>query len=288
MTTLTTSPVITLSDTKCTLGEGAFWHPERQSFFWCDILGHRLYEHDGTAQHAWDFDRAISACAWVDAGRLLIASEVDLILFDLATGTEERQVALEADLPGNRSNDGRADPMGGFWIGTMDYGCAPGKGAIYRLYKGELRRLVPGVGIPNAICFSPDGRTAHYADTDLGMVWRVALDADGWPLGAPEVFLDLAEDGLNPDGAVVDTEGRFWTAQWGAGRVACYGTDGALLRTVDLPATQVTCPAFGGAERRRLFVTSAAEGKPEEAEAGRTFCVDLDGVQGQAEPRVLL
>ena len=297
MTEASETGVQQLSKTRCTLGEGAFWHPVRETFFWFDILSHRLFEHDGTRQRGWQFDRAVSAAGWIDEARLIVASETDLFEFDVETGAERHLVALEADTPSNRSNDGRADPQGGFWIGTMAYDCAPGGGAIYRYYRGELRRIFDDIGISNAICFAPDAKTAYFTDTLTQKIMRVALDEAGWPVGDPSVFVDLGPEGLNPDGAVVDTQGRLWSAQWGASRVACYDPSGAFVRAVDFPGVQTSCPCFGGPSRQRLFVTTAAEGLPEDVRdakgAGFTYFVDLDGdqggvVQGQAEPRVIL
>ncbi|WP_418595421.1 SMP-30/gluconolactonase/LRE family protein [Ponticoccus sp. (in: a-proteobacteria)] len=277
-----------LSRTKCALGEGPLWHPERQTLFWFDILGHRLFEHDGTAERSWPLDRAASAAGWVDRDRLLIATETDLCLFDLATGKADSLVPLEADNPGTRSNDGRADPYGGFWIGTMGHAGEAGAGAIYRYHGGELRVLYPGISIPNATCFSPDGQFAFFTDLPTGVIQRVALDAEGWPKGTPFPWLDLSGEGLNPDGAVIDAQGNLWSAQWGAGRVACYDPEGRFLRALDLPTPQTTCPAFGGAELSRLFVTSAAEGRPaEDRLAGCTFTLE-PGLRGQAEHRVIL
>ncbi|MBW4981926.1 SMP-30/gluconolactonase/LRE family protein [Mameliella sp. CS4] len=278
----------TLSATRCTLGEGALWHPDRGSFLWFDILGHRLYEHDGQEERHWQFDRAVSAAGLVEANRLLIASERDLFLFDLDSASESRLCDLEADNPVTRSNDGRADPQGGFWIGTMGYAGEKGAGAIYRWHKGELRRLYAEVSIPNAICFAPDGGHAYFTDTPTGVIRRVALDAEGWPEGEPEDWLDLRPEGLNPDGAVTDADGNLWNAQWEASRVACYAPDGRFLRAVALPTPQTTCPAFGGADLSRLMVTSAAEGRPaEDRAAGNTFVFETDA-RGRAEPRVLV
>lgn len=282
-----TDPIL-LSDTRCTLGEGALWHPQRGSFFWFDILGFRLFEHDGRTQRHWQFDRAVSAAGWVDETHLLIASARDLFVFDLVTGVETHLSDLEADTPATRSNDGRADPMGGFWIGTMGFALEPGAGAIYRYYKGELRCLYAQISIPNAICFAPDGRLAYFTDTPTRVILRVALDAEGWPDGAAEDWLDLNAEGLNPDGAVTDAEGNFWNAQWGGSRVACYAPDGRFLRALALPTPQITCPAFGGPELTRLFVTTAAEGRPDDdLSAGQSFVFDL-GVTGRAEPCVRL
>lgn len=278
----------TLSDTRNILGEGALWHPERGTFLWFDILNHRLYEHDVSMQRHWQFDRAVSAAGWVDRDRLLIASERDLFVFDLATGTETHVIDLEAANPVTRSNDGRADPLGGFWIGTMGYNAEAGAGAIYRFYKGELRKLYPGISIPNAICFAPGGGHAYFTDTATKIIHRVTLDDEGWPMADPENWLDLNPEGLNPDGAVTDAAGNLWNAQWEASRVACYTPDGAFLRALPLPTPRITCPCFGGPDLTRLLLTSASEGLSEDdTAAGNTFVFETD-VTGRAEPQVIL
>ncbi|MFW8637263.1 SMP-30/gluconolactonase/LRE family protein [Cribrihabitans pelagius] len=272
----------------CTLGEGPLWHPEREQLFWFDILGKRLMSRDASGALEWQFGEHVSAAGWIGPGILLIASETALFRFSLADGSREDVVALEADNPVTRSNDGRADPFGGFWIGTMGKQAEPGAGAIYRFYKGELVPLVPDITISNAICFSPDGRHAYYTDTPARRILRQPLDAEGWPEGAAELFLDLSKEGLNPDGAVVDAEGCLWCAQWGASRVARYGPDGAFLSAIEFPASQMSCPAFGGPGLQTLFATSAAQGlDPAGDHDGRTFAVKT-GFTGQAEHRVLL
>ncbi|WP_142846341.1 SMP-30/gluconolactonase/LRE family protein [Telmatospirillum sp. J64-1] len=271
----------------CILGEGALWHPQRNQLFWFDILGRRLLTRDGQGvPHAWDFAEHVSAAGWVDPDRLLVASESALLLFDLREGSSEIVAALEADRPHTRSNDGRADPWGGFWIGTMGKSAEPGEGALYRWYKGRLRRLRAGLTIPNAISFSPDGHV-YFADTATGSLYRQALNAEGWPEGEAALFLDLAAEGINPDGAVVDAEGCLWNAQWGAGRVARYAPDGTFLAAYEVPAAQTSCPAFGGASCDTLFVTSAAENDETEG-AGRTWRIDGLTVCGRPEPRVVL
>jgi sugar lactone lactonase YvrE len=276
----------------CLLGEGPLWHPSLRRLFWFDIVEKRLLTQGPGGPHAWHFDRCVSAAGWIDDASLLIATETDLIRFDLGTGEARRLVAMEADNAATRSNDGRADPQGGFWIGTMGKHAEPGAGAIYRYFKGELRRLAGGITIPNAISFAPDGRSAYAADTATRTVWRIPLDTEGWPAGEWQVFLDHREAGLNPDGAVVDREGRFWCAEWGAGRVACYAPDGAFVQAFDLPAPQPSCPAFGGPDLRTLYVTTARQDMSLAAlEAaplsGQTFALDVPAT-GQAEHRVIL
>ena len=269
----------------CTLGEGAFWHPERNQPFWFDILGRRLHSLENGQPRTWQFNEYVSAAGWIDRDHLLIASASALFSFDLISGTRQDLVALEADLPENRSNDGRADPQGGFWIGTMALNGATGAGAIYRYSQGELRLLRAEVSIPNAICFSPDGSHAYFADTALHQIWRQELDAQGWPQGQAVLFLDLSAQGLHPDGAVTDAAGNLWCALWGAGQLVCYAPDGNVLHRLALTAQQPTCPAFIGADLDRLMVTSAATGLsgPED---GKTWAIDQAGLRGLPAPRV--
>jgi len=153
-----------------------------------------------------------------------------------------------------------------------------------------LRKLFGGITIPNAICFAPDGRTAYFADTPTQAIQKVALDAAGWPCAAPEVFVDLAPEGLYPDGATVDAEGNLWNAQWGAGRVACYSPQGTFLRAIAFDAPHTSCPAFGGPGFSTLYCTTALEGMSLADRAalslsGATFSADA-GTRGLAEPTV--
>jgi sugar lactone lactonase YvrE len=147
-------------ETPCELGEGPLWHPSRGQLFWFDILGRCLLTREGGRRRSWQFDEHVSAAGWVSDTQLLVASETRLLTVDLDTDRREDVAPLEADDPRTRSNDGRADPWGGFWIGTMGKQAEPGLGAIYRLYRGELRRMFHPVTIPNAICFAPDRASA--------------------------------------------------------------------------------------------------------------------------------
>ena len=280
--------VTVFDDRPCALGEGPLWHPVRKQLFWFDILGKRLMSRTDKGSLEWQFDKHVSAAGWVDADRLLIATETALICFDLVTGASHELVHLEADNPVTRSNDGRADPQGGFWIGTMGRNAEPGAGAIYRFYRGELRLLFPEITISNAICFTPDGRFACFTDTPRRQIMRVRLDARGWPAAEPTVFIDLTAEGLTPDGAVIDAQGCLWNAQWGASRVARYGTDGRFLSALAVPSVQATCPAFGGPDLKSLFVTSATDGLTAPAPGDGVTHQGVLDVAGQAEHRVIL
>ena len=270
-------------DTKCKLGEGPLWHPTRGELFWFDILKKRLHIK---GRH-WQFSRHVSAAGWLDDDRLLIADSIGLHIFDLATGTTDQICEIEADNSITRSNDGRADPWGGFWIGTMGINAEPDAGAIYRYFRGEVRQLFAKITISNAICFAPDASCAYFCDTKTGKIMRQKLaQSDGWPQGDPEVWLDFGKTSWGADGAVVDGAGNLWNAQWGANRVACYGPDRTMTQTVAFPAAQTSCPAFGGTDLKTLFCTSAADGLIGEDD-GKTFATPVETI-GQAEHQVIL
>jgi sugar lactone lactonase YvrE len=279
-------------DRRCELGEGPLWHPKRSQLYWFDIIGKRLMTVGADGPQEWHFAHMVSAAGWLTAKEVLIASEVALFRFNLDTGTRTDVTALEADNAVTRPNDGRADPYGGFWIGTMGKRAEKGAGSIWRYYRGTLRRLYAGITIPNSISFPPGGQVAHFTDNAHGRVMRVALDADGWPKGEPEVYLDFAGQGCDPDGAVCDADGCLWVALWGAGRVACYAPDGVLIRSVDFDAPQTSCPAFGGEGFSTLYCTTALEGMDTAARAahpraGMTFAAQ--GVaRGLPEYQVIL
>lgn len=279
--------------TVCELGEGPLWHPIRNQLFWFDIMGRKLLTRTGDTTREWLFEDCVSAAGWVDNDTLLVASSQELFTFNVETEARSHVVALEADNPVTRSNDGRADPFGGFWIGTMGYNAEDGAGTIYRYYKGELRVLFPAITIPNAICFDPGGAFALYCDTREHVIRKIALDPnDGWPVETSEIFLDMRNDDWGPDGAVIDADGNVWNAQWGAHRVAAYDREGTFLQEVKVDAKQASCPAFGGPDLSHLYVTTATTDLPQEElaarpQSGMTF-VAATTARGQKEHKVIL
>lgn len=274
--------------TRCELGEGPLWHPERQELFWFDIYGRRLHGRE----RVWDLDGMGSAAGWIDRDRLLILTETGLWVLDLRDGAQSQVAAVEADDPGTRGNDGGTDPWGGFWFGTMGRNGETGAGRLYRWYRGELRQIRDGMSVPNAMTFDPARGRAYVSDTPQHVIWAYGMDADGWPTD-PQVF--VRDETLMPDGGTVDAEGRLWSAQFGQGRVLCFDAEGAVVATERLPTPQASCPRFGGADLGTLFITTGqenmdAEERAAQPQAGMTFStrVSLGGraVQGVAPPPV--
>jgi sugar lactone lactonase YvrE len=274
--------------TPCQLGEGLLWHPLRQELFWFDILAGTLYRRHGNELQSWKFPHTVSAAGWVDDDTLLVAGQTSLLRFEISTGNSDIIHQLD---PGDlriRYNDGRADPWGGFWIGTMGFKAEKDAGTIYRYYRGELRKLYHPITVSNAMCFSPDRRFGYYTDTSRQIVWRQPLDKKhGWPVGEAEAYLNFIGTDIYPDGAICDAEGFFWNAQWGSGRLVRYSPSAKITDILDLPTDHTTCPALGGNDMRDLFATSAIEGLSDgqlrqQPLAGQTFMARTQ-IAGQRE-----
>lgn len=285
--------VSVLSGHACHLGEGPSWHPGRERLFWVDVLERQLLEiglgEAAPRLHALPFHPSV--IARVDDDRHLIASDAGLHLRTIDGGALTELRPFWDERPGTRSNDGAVHPSGAFWISTMGWRFEPGLGRIWWYRAGELRPIVEGLTIPNAIAFSSDGRTAYFSDTLEHVIHCVPVDpATGLPVGERRLFARVDDGG--PDGATVDADGLLWNARWGGGAVDAYDPTGRRVTTIALPARQVSCPAFAGPALDRLVVTSAYEGydakkRAAEPEAGRTYLID--GLfRGLPEPAVLI
>jgi sugar lactone lactonase YvrE len=284
-----------LLDCQCQLGEGPIWHAGRQQLFFFDINEQTLFAVTAAGEIAdsWLFNETVAAAAVVDDHTLVLATDTGLKEFDLTTGGMNRINEIEADNPLTRTNDSRVHPSGGFWIGTMTRAEDEPGGAVYHYRAGVLTTIKSGVMIPNATCFSPDGRIAYWSDTPTKKIMRVATDpATGLPVGEWTLFADVSDGRGYPDGAVVDSQGYLWNAKWGGSCVVRHAPDGSIDRIVEVPVSQVTCPAFGGPDLKTLFITTAAknmsaEQLAAEQHAGGLFAIDLD-IAGQAEPFIVL
>ncbi len=276
------------------LGEGPVFDERRNLLFWCDINSWSLHIGDiatGSVRSI-GFGEPVSAVFLTEGVGILIAAARGLISFSPETGIRTPLIDIESGNALTRANDSRVAPGNAIWFGTMSRKLEADFGAYYHLAFPSMSAsdLFRPITIPNATCFSPDGKQAYFCDTSRQQILTCKIDEDtGLPASPPEIFVDLSADGLNPDGAVIDSAGRLWNAQWGAGRVACYDSKGRFVDAIKLPASQLTCPCFGGADFKTLYVTSASEGISAGAEplAGAVFAIEMD-IPGLAERRITL
>lgn len=229
----------------------------------------------------------VSAIAPAARGGFIAATDHGLCWADPVEGRYELIAAPERHLPGNRSNDGKVDRVGRFWMGTMDDREEQATGSLYRLDPDlGWRQVDSGYRVTNGPAFSPDGRTLYHTDSALRTIYAFDLADDGTPCHRHALARFKDEDGY-PDGMTVDAGACLWVAFWDGWCMRRLSPDGEVLRTVEMPVARPTSCAFGGAALDRLFVTSARIGLNEKALAvqplaGALFMLDV-GVRGLPE-----
>ena len=290
-----TVPTRIVDERRLELGEGPSYDALTDTAYWFDILGRTLYEMplaSGTVT-AHALPRMGSEIAGIDAGRQLLAMEDGLYIRDRASGALTLHLPLEAENDRTRSNDGNVHPSGALWIGTMGKGAEREAGTIYHYRAGTLSPLYRGISIPNSIAFTDDGRTGYFCDTMVNKLMRVALDpATGLPLSEPELLHDHTRHKGGLDGACTAKDGTLIIACWGASSLLILSAAGEIIRTIKVPSSQPTCPAFIGKSADQLLVTTACEHMtPDQqsldASAGMTFILD-PGLKGRHVPQVVV
>ncbi len=278
------------------LGECPLWSDREQCLYWIDIDGHAVHRYDPST--GLDELRPIGArpgsCALTaDVGRLLVATEHQLVWLDWASGDVTPWLAVEDPSTGNRCNDGRVDPGGRMVVGTMwpDTGDGRSSGSLYRIGSdGSIDVLLNDLGVPNGLAFDAERGLMYFADTPTQTVLVADYDLDTGERHNVRAFLDYDPLPGKPDGACLDADGCYWSASvygWSVIRVT---PDGRIDQRVELPVEKPSMPAFGGSDLSTLYVTSigAAGSKPSaEGKDGFTpgdlMAVDV-GVQGRPEP----
>ncbi len=279
----------------CELGEGPVWDHRLSCLWFTDIQQAQLLRLDWPSAELTRYDlpeRLGSLGLTGDPAQLVCAFASGFALYAPATGNCQWLCKVEPAYRGIRMNDGRTDRQGRFWAGSMVENRKLAESEGGTLYRLDGRDAAPlamrgGIAISNATSFAPCGTALYFTDTPTQEILRFPLDPVSGSIGNPALFARLSGEAY-PDGADVDAAGRLWNAEWGSGRVTAYDPDGRLFAQISLPVSQVTCPAFGGAELDLLFVTTAREGLSpgqlaDEPQAGDLF-VYRPGVTGLAAP----
>jgi len=261
----------------CGLGESPFWHPDEAALYWVDIPGRAVHRWvPATATHtAWPLPTEPGCIAPLPGGTLLLAARDGLWRFDPANG---RRRAIDLTLPYDpateRYNDGKADPQGRLWVGTIFEPRTSAAAALYRIARGERSCMAANATVSNGLAFSPDGRTLYWSDTAAHRIFAFDFDGVDGSITRQRVFAefapkpavaadgDLSGYGGRPDGAAVDIDGAYWTAMFEGQRLLRFAPDGTLLREVKLPVRCATMPCFGGVDLKTIFITTARANRP--------------------------
>lgn len=260
------------------LGESPVWHPHEQVLYWCDIPGQRLHRWDPqrAVHHTWPLDSEPGCLAPLAGGGLLLALRRGLVRFNPGDGTSLDLLAPPYDTGQQRFNDGKVDPHGHLWVGTLHEPRDRPAAALYRLGPHGLEVVGTDCTVSNGLAWSPDGRAAYWADTWAHVIYAIDLDPAGRPTGArrPWRRFDHRDPtqaqpyGGRPDGAAVDREGHYWVAMFEGRQLLRLSPDGRTVQRLPLPVCCPTMPCFGGVDGRTLYLTTARYNRsPEELAA---------------------
>ena len=277
-------------DAQAQLGEGAIWHAQAQRLYWVDIVKGEVHIYDPHSGADWmiDVGQSVGTVVPRQKGGLMVAVKAGFASLDLESGALTVVASPEPDLPMNRFNDGKCDPAGRFWAGTMDTvnPVLPGAGSLYCLDADhKVRRAVSPVAISNGLAWSADKATFYFIDSLAQSVDAFDYDDETGEIRNRRTVISIAKETGLPDGMTIDAEGMLWVALWGTGRVGRWNpADGKLVQSVEVPASQTTACAFGGPNLDELYITSARVGLNAAALAGEPHAGGLfrarPGVRG--------
>lgn len=283
---MTDHRVSTALPVQAVLGEGPIWVARDAALWFVDIKQHHVHRFDPATGEArrWTAPDQVGWVLPTADGGMIAGLRSGLHRFDPTDGRFTFLAYPDGHPDHNRLNDATTDSAGRIWFGTMDDNETAMTGRLYSHAAGAISDsgLAP-VCITNGPAIDSNAAMLYHTDTLGKTIWRAAIRDEG-TLGAAEPFIEIEAGAGHPDGSVVDAEGCLWVALWGGWGVRRYDTTGALMSTVRLPASNITKIAFGGADLRTAYATSARKGLDAEAlaaqpEAGNLFAFD-PGVAG--------
>jgi sugar lactone lactonase YvrE len=250
-------------DTRAGVGETPIWDEKAGLLWWIDCLGptvHRFRPDEGRDEIVpVEIDSAhVGAIALVEGGGLLVLDGSGLWRH-AANGGRKLLAKPDQDRPQNVPNDGKCDPQGRFWFGTMHNQSREESGRLYRYDTARgLVAMDEGFSCSNGMGWSSDGRRMYFVDMMPGRILVYDFDGRDGTLSNRRLFAQIAPTEGIPDGLAVDAAGGVWVAHWDGWCLSRFAPDGKRIAKIDLPVERPTCPAFGGKDMRDVYITSAA------------------------------
>jgi sugar lactone lactonase YvrE len=278
-------------DVKARLGESPVWSSRDKALYWVDINAPSLNRFDPSSGKnlVMPMPESIGSFALRKPAGFIVALRSGIWLAR-ADGTLERNIAAAPYDPAHhRFNDGRCDPAGRFLVGYMNEKRDANSAALVRIDSdGRMTELFGDIMISNGLAWSPDGRTMYHADTPTHTVRAFDYDATTGTPSHPRVFAQWQGETDRPDGGCVDSAGNYWTAFFRGGKVLQISPAGKTLAEYPIPAMCPTMCAFGGADLRTVYVTTARQERDADElarlpQSGGIFAMSVD-VPGLPEP----
>lgn len=284
-----TSEIVDVFEMKAILGEGPVWSVAESALWWVDPRRPSINRLDPIAgeNRAWTMPDWVGSIAPARSG-LICATRTGFARFDPGSG-ELTWIVDVLSAPDLRLNDGKCDPQGRFWAGSLDGARAGPNGRLFRLDQALTVDKQPfGYTVYNGSAWNVDGTVMYTADSWRRQIYRHAFDGERGHVSAPESFAAIDEASGIPDGAATDAEDHLWSVHFDGWRITRYAPSGRVDRVVHLPVQRPTSCAFGGDKLDTLFVTSARvrlsdRELSEQPLAGAVFALDV-GVSGHPTP----
>lgn len=263
-----TLKVEVIPGTHSELGEGAVWNHRSSELYWVDINGKTLNIY--TPRHGMNRElytgQLTGTVVPAESGLAVVALQHGFYFIDPETGTKNLIVDPEEDREQNRFNDGKCDPSGRFWAGTMHVEGNTGQGSLYRLNPdSSVTRMLTQVSISNGIAWSADQTLMYYIDTPSQKVMAFDYNNLSGEISNGRTVIEIPEDMGNPDGMTIDENGHLWICLWQGASIGCWDPEtGQLIRRIAVPARNVTSCAFGDADLGTLYITTASIGTSKE------------------------
>jgi sugar lactone lactonase YvrE len=278
-------------DARANLGECPIWSSREQVLYWVDINAPALHRFDPATglDTTMPMPESIGCFALRRTGGFVVALRSGIWIASSDGSLERKIVAAPYDPARHRFNDGRCDPQGRLFAGSMNERRDAASGALYRLNAdGSLTEVIAGITISNGLAWSPDGRTMYHADTPAHTVRAYDYDLSTGTPANPRTFANWLGETDRPDGAAVDSAGNYWSAFYRGGKIVQVSWRGDIIGEYPIPAMCPTMCAFGGADLKTLYVTTARQMRePEELarlpQSGGVFAMHVD-VPGLPEP----
>ncbi len=277
------TPVL-IVDAKAALGEGAIWNAAQQELYWINIEGKELHVYRPATNQDIHFSTPTRPGTVVPYKKdeVLIALQNGIHRMNTATG--KLTFIIDPIQDSNiRFNDGKCDPAGRFWVGTMHLQYHKGAAVLYRMDRdGSVHQMLDSVTISNGIVWSQDKKTMYYIDTPTGTVEAFDYNDATGNISNRRVVVTVPPGMGSPDGMTIDSNGNLWTAMYGGYAVICWNpATGKMIQKIEVPAPNVTSCAFGGSDLKTLYITTARQGMKEDElakypAAGGLFSVPLD------------
>jgi sugar lactone lactonase YvrE len=277
-----------IADVRANVGEGPVWVQREAALYWVDNKGRKVFRRDeGGDVRTYDTPFEIGCLAPRVNGGFIAGTDRGLAALDPEAGRYDPIENPEADIPGNRFNDGKTDRWGRFWSGTMDNAEKAATGSLYR-FDADLSwmRMDSGYRVTNGPAFDRARGRMYHTDSGAKTIYAFDLTQSG-TLSGRRTFVQFDEKDGSPDGMTVDSEGYLWVCFWDGWCLRRLSPDGHIVERIAMPVQRPTSCAFGGPDLDRLYVTSARKGFDQDALAmqpcaGGLFLVDT-GVRGVAE-----